>query len=241
MPDDVLERYRKAGSATVYIAVYRQPVERGEWFATVTWQRCLMKGVRQMRPGHTLVGRARTLRFVPPRPDLLEITRQGERSPEYLAMGACGPGDVLVVEAHSQEEQASILGNMKTRQLWHNGAEGVVTDGAIRDLDMIVNDYDLGVFAGQRSPAGNLPWIEAYEAHEAVNCGGILVLPGDVIVADDDGAVVVPCQLAERVIDWIEEQDAAEQYVIGLIDEEKCPPGRYYPISEEIKNQARGD
>jgi len=154
-------------------------------------------------------------------------------------MARCGPGDVLMVEAHTFDDYACILGNMKTRMLWHKKAEGIVTDGAIRDLQMISDEYGLSVFAANRSPAGNLPFIEAYEENEPVNVGGVLVMPGDVIVADDDGVVVVPSGRAEEVIDWIEEQEEAEQWVIDLIDKEQVPPGVYYPISEETKERFR--
>lgn len=236
--DAILDRFRHATSATAYSSVYRLKPPSEEWFATASWQRCLMHDVWPQTPGKRLVARARTLRFLPPRPDLLEITRRGADSPEYRAMGRCGPGDVLVVEAHSADPYACILGNMKTRQLWHNQAAGVVTDGAMRDLDLVA-EYGLAVFARQRSPAGNLPFLEAYEENEPVNCGGVLVMPGDVIVADDDGVVVVPCQHAEAVIDWIEEQDRAEAFVLKLIDEERVPPGKYYPISEETKRRYR--
>ncbi len=153
-------------------------------------------------------------------------------------MGRCGPGDVLVVEAHSPDPYAAILGNMKTRQLWHNKAEGIVTDAAMRDLDLVAK-YGLAVFARQRTPAGNLPYIEAYEENEPINCGGVLVMPGDVIVADDDGVVVAPAQHAEEIIDWIEEQEESEEFVIRLIDEERVPPGKYYPISTETKERFR--
>jgi regulator of RNase E activity RraA len=104
---------------------------------------------------------------------------------------------------------------------------------------MILDDYDLAVFAKNRSPAGNLPFLESFEDGGAINVGGVLVMPGDVIVADDDGVIVVPSDRAEEVIDWIEEQEEAEEYVIGLIDEERVPPGTYYPISEEIKDRFR--
>ena len=238
--DEVLERFRKVTSATAYSAVWRLDSPGGqEWFASANYQLCLMRGVKAYTPGKTLVGRAQTLRFVPARPDLLAQTRKGANSPEYLAMAKCGPNDVLVVEAHTFDEYACILGNMKTRQLWHNKAQGLVTDGAIRDLKMIVDDYELAIFAKNRSPAGNLPFLESFEEGRVVNVGGVLVIPGDVIVADDDGVVVVPADRAEEVIDWIEEQEEAEQFVIGLIDEERVPPGKYYPISEETKERFR--
>ena len=238
--DEVLERFRKVTSATAYSAVWRlDPPGGQEWFASANYQLCLMRGVKAYTPGKALVGRAQTLRFVPARPDLLVQTRKGANSPEYLAMAKCGPNDVLLVEAHTFDEYACILGNMKTRQLWHNKAQGLVTDGAIRDLQMIVDDYELAIFAKNRSPAGNLPFLESFEEGRVVNVGGVLVIPGDVIVADDDGVVVVPADRAEEIIDWIEEQEEAEQFVIGLIDAERVPPGTYYPISGETKERFR--
>ncbi len=242
LSDELIERYRKITSATAYSGTWRlAPPDGQEWFASANYQLCLMRGVHQMTSGKKLVGRARTLRFVPSRPDLLKITRRGADSPEYRAMARCGPGDVLVVEAHTFDEYSCILGNMKTRMLWHQQAEGLITDGAIRDLQMIADDYDLTVFAGNRSPAGNLPFLEAYEENEPVNVGGVLVMPGDMIVADDDGVVVVPADRAEEVIDWIEEQEEAEEWVIKLIDEERVAPGKYYPISAETKERFRAE
>jgi regulator of RNase E activity RraA len=238
--DELLQRFRRITSATAYSAVWRLAPPAGqEWFASANYQLCLMRGVKQQTPGKRLIGRARTLRFVPSRPDLLKITRRGGDSPEYRAMARCGPGDVLVVEAHTFDDYACILGNMKTRMLWHRKAEGIVTDGAIRDLQMIADDYGLAVFAANRSPAGNLPFLEAYEDNEPVNVGGVLVMPGDVIVADDDGVVVVPSGRAEEVINWIEEQEEAERWVIDLIEKEQVPPGKYYPISEQTKQRFR--
>jgi regulator of RNase E activity RraA len=240
VPDSVLGRIRKFTSATAYSAVWRlrPPAGKQEWFASADYKLCLMRGVWAMTPGKRLVGRARTLRFVPARPDLLALTRRGADSPVYRALGMCGPGDVLVVEAHAADPYSCVLGNMKTRQLWHRKAEGLVTDGAIRDLDLVAG-YGLKVFAKQRSPAGNLPYLEAYEEGGIVNVGGVLVMPGDVIVADDDGVVVVPADRAEEVAAWIEEQEGAEEFAARLIDEERVPPGKYYPVSEETKRRHR--
>ena len=238
--DEILDRFRKVTSATVYSAVWRLSAPSGqEWFASANYQLCLMRGIKAFTPGKKLVGRAQTLRFLPARPDLLKETRRGGDSPEYRAMAKCGPNDVLVVEANTFDEYSCTMGNMKTRQLWHNNAQGLITEGAIRDLDMISNDYGLAVFANNRSPAGNLPFLESFEEGKYVNVGGVLVMPGDVIIADDDGVVVVPSDRAEEVIDWIEEQEEAEEFVIGLIDSERVPPGTYYPISEETKERFR--
>ena len=238
--DEIIDRFRKVTSATAYSAVWRRvPPDGQEWFASANYQLCLMRSVKAFTPGKKLVGRAQTLRYLPARPDLLEETMRGADSPEYRAMAKCGPNDVLVIEAHTYDQYSCTMGNMKTRQLWHKKAEGLVTDGAIRDLQMIDDEYDLAVFAKNRSPAGNLPFLESVEEGRLVNVGGVLVMPGDVIVADDDGVVVVPATRALEVIDWIDEQEEAEQFVIGLIDDEQVPPGKYYPISNETKERFR--
>ena len=217
---ELLDRYRKVTAATVYGGVRRLGIEP-----------CFMREVQAFTPGAKLVGRARTLRFLPPRPDIMEETHRGEDSPEYRAMGACGPGDVLVCDAMGKK-YAAIGGDVKLLQLQMVGAEGVVTDGGIRDLD-IVNSYGLTVFAGDRTPMGGAGEVDPYEDDVTIQCGGVAVRPGDLIVGDDDGVVVVPKQLAEEVIDWVEEHEAVEEYAKSLIEKEKVAPGKYYPITEE--------
>ena len=225
IPDELLKRFENVTSATCFSAVFRMGIKQDDNPDKIaSWQNCYMYGVRPMTPGRKFAARARTLRFIPPRPDLLETIRKGEFSAEYEAMGSCGPGDILVVDG-MRNVQYCILGNVKTRHLWMREAVGVVTDAAIRDLDQIRELYGLVVFAGDRSPVGNRPGIEAYEANVPIGCGGVLVLPGDLIVGDDDGVVVIPCQLAEEVIDWIEEHERVEHFIMGLMDAEKAPPG----------------
>ena len=217
---ELMDRYRKVSAATVYTGV-----------RNLGYEPCFMRGVRAFTPGAKLVGAARTLRFVPPRPDIIEETQRGEDSPEYRAMGSCGPGDVLVCDAMGMR-YAAIGGDVKLLQLKMAGAEGLVTDGGIRDLD-IVNGYGLMVFAGERTTTGGLPEIIPYEDNVTVQCAGVSVRPGDLIVGDDDGVVVVANHLAAKVIDWVEEHEQVEEYIKGLIEREGVAPGKYYPITDE--------
>lgn len=180
--DEILERFRRVPVATVWNAV--------NLVAGVSLP--YMEGVRAYTPGKRLAARARTLRFLPPRPDIDAETRQGEDSPEYRAMGRCGPGDVLVADIMNRR-YAAVGGDVKLLQLKMNGAEGLVTDGAIRDLDVLDEEnYGLIVYAQDRTPYGGRPWAEPAEENGDIQCAGVLVRPGDVIVGDDDGVVVVP-------------------------------------------------
>ena len=215
---EILERFKKVSSATLYSAV-------GIRFGI----KCFMEGVNPMTPGVRMAARARTLRCVPPRPDLHKEVVIGENSPEYRAMALCGPGDVLVVECMRFPYGAS-LGDVKLLHLQMQRADGLVTDGAIRDLD-VVRTYGFSIFAQKRTPSAS-EYTLPYEENVPIQCAGVLVRPGDVIVGDDDGVVVIPLSMAEEVIAWTEEHEAAEEYVKEKILAESCRPGRHYPPTE---------
>lgn len=242
LSDKLIERFQEISTATCYSGVFKFGLQGAQFpageYEQASWQNCFMKGVKSLTPGKKLIARAVTLRCVPPRPDLLEITRKGEFSPEYIAMGFCGPGDVLVIDGMGNKDY-SILGNVKTRHLYIQKAEGIVTDSAMRDIDKIAEDYGLAIFAGERLPTANRPAIEPLESNIPIGCGGALVMPGDLIVGDDDGVVVIPCQLAGDIIEWAEEHEQVEDYIMKLMDVEKAPPGRYYPVTAETLDKFR--
>ena len=191
-----------------------------------------MRGVYAQTPGSSLVGRAKTLRFVPPRADIKRDTQLGAESPEYVAMGSCGPGDVMVFDAMGKN-WASIGGHVKLLQLKLVGAEGLVTDGAIRDLGA-VSEYGYPLFSGGRTGAVGEPDVWPFEANVTIQCGGVAVVPGDLIVADDDGVTVVPAAIVNEVINHVEEHEAIEEFVKALIEKENCSPGKYYPINDDM-------
>ena len=218
--NEIIERYKKVAVATVYSAL-----------SLLDYGPCFMKGVKPFTPGNHLVGPAKTLRFIPPRKDIQTKTRIGEKSPEYVAMGSCEPGDVLVADGLGKK-YGSVGGDVKLTQLKLRKAAGLVTDGAIRDLD-VVKSYGFSIFASGRAPTGGGPEIDPFEANVAIQCGGVAVVPGDLIVGDDDGIVVVPEKLIEEVIDWVEEHEAVEEWIKAKIEKEDVSPGKYYPITTQ--------
>jgi regulator of RNase E activity RraA len=241
--DDVLRRFEKVSmqsctGALSYVTNQVRGSKNGD--TSTSWNNCYMKNVKPLTQGRKIAARARTLSFLPPRPDTAAVLRRGEDSPEFVAMESCGPGDVLVVDMNRMSD-IGILGNMKTRRLWARGGTGLITDASVRDLDKIRDEYGLAVFGAGRSAITGLEGAPFHEVNVPISCDGVLVIPGDVIVADDDGVVVIPQQLAEQVIDWIEEHDQVEDAIAQMVDDQDVSPGRFYPPSEELRQRVRDE
>ena len=159
IPEEIIQRFRNVSVSSVFGAV-----------SALGYMPCFMKGVRAFTPGTHLVGTARTLRFVPPRPDILAEVSRGADSPEYRAMGSCQKGEVLVCDAMGVK-YGSIGGDVKLLQLKMVGAAGVVTDGAIRDLD-VVRTYELAVYAQERTLSGGpQEGVIPYQENVTIACG----------------------------------------------------------------------
>ena len=121
-----------------------------------------------------------------------------------------------------------------------NNADGVVCDGGIRDLDIMVEEnYGLIIYARDRTPYGGGPWVFPAEENVNIQCGGALVRPGDVLVGDDDGVVVVPSWFAEECVELTEVYETAEGLAKERILAERVVPGRHYPPGPDILEQAR--
>ena len=223
--DEILERFKHVPVATVWMAVN----------SILGVPLPFMEGVRSFTPNKRLAARARTLRFLPPRIDKEKDVKRGENSPEYLAMERCGPGDVLVADVMNKK-YAAVAGDVKLLQLKMNNADGLVTDGAIRDMGGLEDeDYNLIVYAQDRTPYGGRPWAEPSEENVDIQCAGVLVKPGDVLVGDDDGVVVVPSWWAEICIDWVETHEEVEAEIKNKILSENVRPGKYYPQLLNLK------
>lgn len=191
-------------------------------------------GLTSTRPDTKLVGRAKTLRYLPNREDLF-ASHGGGYNAQKRAFDALGPGDVLVIEARG-ERGSGTVGDVLALRAQVTGAAGIVTDGGVRDL-AIVAALDIPTYHSGGHPAvlgrKHVPW----DADIAVACGGAAVQPGDVIVGDADGLIVIPTGLVEEVAadalaqereeEFIAEQVAAGERIDGLFPMNAAWKDRY--------------
>lgn len=200
----------------------------------------VIDGVHPLKPGSKIVGTAETLRFLPNREDLF-ASYGGGYNAQKMAFDAVGAGQVIVIEARG-EDGSGTLGDILAIRARENRAAGIVTDGGVRDSAEVAGI--LPVFARGAHPAvlgrKHVPW----ESDVAVACGNATVLPGDVIVGDDDGVIVIPRDLADEVVDSAlakEEEDAwvAQRVAEGNPIEGLFPPKGVWKERFEAWRNAR--
>ena len=173
-------------------------------------------GVRPLHPGAKLVGTARTLRFVPNREDLFK-THGGGFNAQKRTFDAVGEGEVIVIEARG-EAGSGTLGDVLAIRAHARGAAGIVTDGGVRDLDA-VTAVGIPVYTVGAHPAvlgrKHVPW----DHDLTIACGGATVQPGDVIVGDADGVIVIPPSIVEEVVDAALAQEDEDAWVAARVAE----------------------
>ena len=185
-------------------------------------------GVRPLAPGMRLAGPARTLRFVPFRPDLL-AERGGGFNPQKQAFDTVAAGEVLVIEARGRPD-AGTLGDILALRARHRGAAGVVSDGGVRDSEAVAAT-GLAVFASGPHPSvlgrRHVPW----ETDVVISCGGAAVVPGDFVVGDADGVLVVPAALAEEVLAEAEPDERRDAWIAARVAEGEAIEG-LFPMND---------
>lgn len=171
-------------------------------------------GVHALTPGSRFVGTARTLRFLPHREDLF-ATRGGGQNAQKRAFDAVGEGEVIVIEARG-ETGSGTLGDILAIRAHARGAAAIVTDGGVRDAEAVAA-VGIPVFTAGPHPAvlgrRHVPW----ETDVAVGCGGTTVEPGDILVGDGDGVIVIPPALAEEVADAALAQEEEDAWIAGQV------------------------
>ena len=179
----------------------------------------------------TMVGEAFTLRYIPAREDLNPITVFRDRShPQRKAVEECPPGAVMVVDSRKDARAAS-AGSILVARLMVRGAAGVVTDGGFRDSPEIAK---LAIATYHHRPASptNLTVHEAIDINVPIGCGDAPVFPGDVVVGDAEGVVVIPAHLADAIADEAVEMTAFEDFVAEEVLKGRSIVG-LYPATDE--------
>jgi 5-oxopent-3-ene-1,2,5-tricarboxylate decarboxylase / 2-hydroxyhepta-2,4-diene-1,7-dioate isomerase len=194
-----------------------------------------MAGVGPVNRPRPFVGRARTLRCLPTRADVAaEQRRSGAPTPHRQAIDGVSPGEVLVIDARGSRA-AAVVGDVLAARVQAAGGAAVVTDGCVRDLPGLAR-VDLPVYAAGANATLFSTHHLGIAVNEPVACGGVLVLPGDVVVGDAEGVVVVPAQLEEEVARLAREQDELDAFSVEQI-RRGVPVSRAYPLDAELRGE----
>jgi regulator of RNase E activity RraA len=178
-----------------------------------------------------MVGEAFTLRYIPAREDVDQLGAfEGRGHPQREAIEACPPGSVLVMDAR-RDAAAATGGDILMTRLMVRGVAGVVTDGGLRDSPTI-EKLAWPAYCGARSAPLNLVRHHAVDSQVPIGCGGVAVYPGDVVVGDAEGVVVIPAKMAEEVAKEAEAQTEFEDWVEAKVKEGRSIFGLYPPNAE---------
>ena len=185
-------------------------------------------------PGKHVVGPALTLQFMPKREDLYAVDEYAdpEKQLHRHALYHTQPGDIIVVDARG-DLHSGVFGEMMLTFFMGRGGIGAVIDGCIRDFPQVLKDLDIGLWLRGTTPNFHTQTnIVPFAVNVPIACGDTLVMPGDIIVADDDGATVVPAQLAPELTEKAQAHAEWEDF-----SRMKLAEGghlrKYYPLSEE--------
>jgi len=214
---DALRVLCEASTATLSTVLFKHGV-RTAW----------MRGPRPLRSGLPRVaGPAFTLRFVPSREDLATPAAWSSPRSSRVAVEEMPQGCIAVADARGVAD-AGIFGDIICERMARRGVRALVTDGVVRDVAGVLA-AGLPVWAqGTASPPA-LASLSFAGWQEAIGCGGVAVFPGDIVVADDDGAVLVPRAMLDAVLAEAPEQERLEAWIAAQVKAGAALPGLYPP------------
>lgn len=194
-------------------------------------------GPRTRLPGARVIGSALTLQFMPLRGDIWSVTEHEmiEQSALWAVCEATMEHDVLVIQAYG-DPSTGCVGDVLTTRFKHRGGIGMVIDGCVRDWPHVkelgIPMWTTGVTPNFASQSGLMPWAHSVP----ISCGGALVLPGDIIIADDDGAVVIPRQVAPHLLEAAQATEDSDAFSRARIREGGSLYD-YYPLTPETARE----
>lgn len=228
--DEQLERLRNVSIEVVWGAI------QGKGY-----RHCFVTHLKQTQPSVKMVGRALTMRYLPQRPDLDEGVRQlakeGDWDPAYNVRGGedAKAGDVVVVELGGMIDRATFMGSMTGLGMKLKGVKGIVVDGGIRDLNEFLSWKDFPVYYAGAHASAMADQI-GVEWNIPIRVGSVTVLPGDVVIGDEEGLLFFPPQLAEEAIKAAENQTYVEDFKAEMMKSGKYRTRDIYPrLSPEVE------
>lgn len=191
-----------------------------------------MHNVSPLKPGMKMAGRAFTLRYIPAREDLNDVPMDNTTDKQRVGIEQLQPGDVLVIDARG-DTRAGTMGSILAERMHQLGCVGVVTDGAYRDSPAIA-ECGMAAFARAMNAHTNKTIHYPSEIQVPVGCGEVAVFPGDIIVGDGEGVVVIPPHLADEVAAAAEEMELKEDFILSKIRSGATLVGTYPPDEKTL-------
>lgn len=219
----VTERLQRASTASLATLLFKRGLRNQ-----------FIQGVFRLGAGRgRMVGPAYTLRYIPAREDLdvVEAFRDPDH-PQRVAVETVPEGHVLVMDCRRDASAAS-AGSILAARLEVRGCAGLVTDGGLRDSDDIAA-LDMPSFCGSRSAPTNLTRHHAVDLQVPIGCGGVAVYPGDILVGDGDGVMVIPQEIVEEISLEAAEMERFEAFVMTEIRSGRPVIGTYPPDAETV-------
>ena len=190
-----------------------------------------LRGTRPIRAGQARrVGRAFTLRFISAREDLATPESWGSPISTRAAIEAM-PADCICVAGAMGVTDAGIFGDILCARMQKRGVAALVTDGVVRDLAGVLGT-GLPVWCQGTAAPASVAGLTFVNWQEPVDCGGVAIFPNDVIVVDDDGAVLIPAAMLETVVELATEQERLEGWIMAQVDAGHALPGLYPPNAQ---------
>ena len=194
--------------------------------------RSFMHGVAPLRPNMKMAGPAFTLRYLPMREDLDPGTVDNLKDIQRVGIEQISEGEVFVVDARG-DTRAGTMGSILATRLHCRGAVGIVTDGAYRDSPVIA-ELGIAAYAAAMNAHTNKTIHHPSEIQVPIACGDVAVYPGDIIVGDEEGVVVVPAQLADQVAQTAAEMEEKEVFITEKIQAGASIVGVYPPDEKTL-------
>ena len=218
------DRLKTVSTATLCTALFKRGLRNQ-----------FIQGVHPLNPNAgTMVGEAFTLRYIPAREDLNPLSVfQNRAHPQRKAVEECPPGAVMVIDSRKDARAAS-AGSILVSRLMKRGVAGVVTDGGFRDSPEIAQ-LPFPAYHQRPSAPTNLTLHQALDINVPIGCGDVAVWPGDVVVGDGEGVVIIPAGIADEVAAEAVEMTAFEDFVTERVMDGQSILGLYPPTDEANK------